>query len=282
MASTIENKTNFIAKNSTKSLTRLLEGKVAIITGSSRGIGKGTAKVFAQHGAKVVINGRDPTACEETAQEIRDAGGEALACPANIIDKAEVDQMVQKTIDTYGKIDILVNNAGTSRDALIHKMDDKLFNFIVDLNLKGTHIVTQAVLPHFKRAGRENEFKKIVNIASVTGVTGNFGQSNYAVAKSGIIAYSKAIARELALDRINVNVIAPGFCETRMTALKKEGEVLGMPAPLRNIAISATPFARNGVAGQPEHTGNAILFFSSGMSDWLSGQVLVVDGGMYI
>ena len=282
MASTIENKTNFTAKNISKSLPRVLEGKVAIITGSSRGIGKGTAKVFAQHGAKVVINGRDPKACEETAQEIINLGGDALACPASITNKDEVEWMVKKTVETYGKIDILVNNAGTSRDALIHKMDDKLFNFIVDLNLKGTHMVTQAVLPYFKQAGRENEFKKIVNVASITGVTGNFGQSNYAIAKSGVIAYSKAIARELAMDRINVNVVAPGFCETRMTALKAEGDTLGMPGPLRNIAISATPFARDGKAGQPEHTGNSILFFSSEMSDWLSGQVVVVDGGMYI
>ncbi|UYP45027.1 L-rhamnose 1-dehydrogenase (NADP(+)) [Candidatus Lokiarchaeum ossiferum] len=282
MASTIDNKTNFIAKNDVKSPKNLLDGKVAIITGSSRGIGKGTAIVFAQQGAKVVINGRDVKACEETAQEIRDMGGEAIACPASITNKEEVDNLVQKTIDTYGKIDILVNNAGTSRDALIHKMDDKLFNFIVDLNLKGTHMMTQAVLPHFRQANRNNEFKKIVNVASITGVTGNFGQSNYAIAKSGVIAYSKAIARELAMDRINVNVVAPGFCETRMTALKKEGDELGMPGPLRNIAISATPFAREGKAGQPEHTGNTILFFSSELSDWLSGQVVTVDGGMYI
>lgn len=282
MASTIENKTNFTAKSNVKTPENLLDGKVAIITGSSRGIGKGTAIVFAKQGAKVVINGRDAKACEETAQEIRNMGGEAIACPASITNKKEVDNLVQKTIDTYGKIDILVNNAGTSRDALIHKMDDKLFNFIVDLNLKGTHMMTQAVLPHFRQADRSNEFKKIVNVASITGVTGNFGQSNYAIAKSGVIAYSKAIARELAMDRINVNVVAPGFCETRMTAIKKDGDELGMPGPLRNIAISATPFSRDGKAGQPEHTGNTILFFSSELSDWLSGQVVTVDGGMYI
>ncbi len=275
-------KTTFVSKNELGLTPRLLNGKVAIITGSSRGIGKGTAILFAEQGAKVVINGRDPTACEETANEIIAMGGEAIACPASVTKKNEIDGMIQKTIDTWGKIDILVNNAGTSRDALIHKMDDANFNFIIDINLKGTHMVTQAVLPHFLKEERKDDFKKIINLASTTGVSGNFGQSNYACAKSGIIAYSKAIAREYALNRINVNVVAPGFIETRMTAAKQKGDTLGMPAAIRDLAISSIPFARNGEGGQPRHAANSILFFSSEMSDWVSGQVVTVDGGFLI
>jgi 3-oxoacyl-[acyl-carrier protein] reductase len=282
MASIPEKKENYTIDNSAKLIPGLLIGKVALITGSSRGIGKGCAKVFAQHGCKVVINGRNPQVCEAVVKEILEMGGEAIACPANIMDKQEVVLMIQKIIDVYGNIDILVNNAGTSRDGLFHRLSDENFNFVIDMNLKGTHLVTQAVLPYFQAENRKDEYKKIINVASITGVTGNFGQSNYAVAKSAIIAYSKAIARELARDRINVNVIAPGFVETRMTQLKKPGDKLGMPEAIRNTYISSTPFARDGKAGQPHHVGKAILFFSSELSDWMSGQVMVVDGGMYI
>ena len=270
------------SQSGTKLMQGLLVGKVAIITGSSRGIGKGCAQVFMDQGAKVVINGRDEGVCRETYQDITKNGGDAIICPADITQKAEVDKMVANTIDAFGHIDIVVNNAGTSRDALIHKMSDSLFKFILDLNLKGTHIVTQSILPEFKKENRKDEFKKIINFSSVAGISGNLGQTNYAMAKSGIIAYSKACARELCLERINVNVVAPGFIETRMTAAKKAGDTLGMPQAVRDLAISSIPFSRGGRGGLPHHVGNVALFLASNLSDWVTGQTFTIDGGSYI
>ena len=270
------------SQGGTKLMQGLLLGKIAIITGSSRGIGKGCAQVFIEQGAKIVINGRDEGVCRETYQDITKNGGDAIICPADITNKEEVNKMISDTIDAFGHIDIVVNNAGTSRDALIHKMSDSLFRFILDLNLKGTHNVTQAILPEFKKENRKDEFKKIINFSSVAGISGNLGQTNYAMAKSGIIAYSKACARELSLDRINVNVIAPGFIETRMTAAKKPGDKLGMPQAVRELAISSIPFSRGGQGGLPHHVGNVALFLASNLSDWLTGQTFTVDGGSYI
>jgi len=270
------------SQGGTKLMQGLLVGRVAIITGSSRGIGKGCAQVFIEQGAKVVINGRDEGVCRETYQHITKNGGDAIICPADITKKDEVEKMISDTIDAFGHIDIVVNNVGTSRDALIHKMSDSLFRFILDINLKGTHNVTQAILPEFKKESRKDEFKKIINFSSVAGISGNLGQTNYAMAKSGIIAYSKACARELSLERINVNVIAPGFIETRMTKAKKPGDKLGMPQAVRDLAISSIPFSRGGRGGLPHHVGNVALFLASNLSDWLTGQTFTVDGGSYI
>jgi NAD(P)-dependent dehydrogenase (short-subunit alcohol dehydrogenase family) len=238
--------------------------------------------LFAQQGAKVIINGRCENDCEIVASEIQNFGGDAISVPADVTNEADVKRMVEEVIQQYGKIDILVNNAGTSRDSLIHKTTDEELNFVIDLNLKATHLVTQAVLPYLRQESRRNEFKKIVNLSSITGITGNFGQANYGMSKAGLIAYSKACAREFAGDRISVNVIAPGFTETQMTAIKTEGSELGMPEPIRNLAISCTPFARDATAGQPYHQAGGILFFSSPLSDWITGQVIIIGGGMYI
>jgi len=259
-----------------------LKGKVAIITGSGRGIGKGIAKYFVEQGCKVTINDIDPAPCNSTVEELKALGGDVIACPADVTNKEQVDKMVADTIAAFGKIDILVNNAGTSRDALIHKMDDKLLRFIIDVNLKGTHVCTQAVLEEFCKEERHDEFKKIVNFSSSTGVTGNVGQANYAIAKSGIIAYTKSVARELAPQRVCVNAIAPGFVETRMTAEKLPGMKLGLPPAIRNIAISGIPFSRNKVGGTPEDIAKIVLFFSCDLSNWVSGQLLLGDGAAII
>lgn len=261
---------------------RLLRNKVALITGSNKGIGETTAHLFAVHGAKVIINGRNEEDCRKVRNTIEEYGGEALAIPADITNESDVKRMIGEVIDSFETIDILINNAGTSRDALIHKQDDWELDFIMDINLKGAHLCTQAVLPYFKADHRHNEFKKIVNVSSITGITGNFGQTNYAVSKAGLIGYSKACARELARDRINVNVIAPGFTETQMTAIKEDGGELGMPEPIRNLAIASTPFARHGRAGKTVHMASGILFFASRFSDWITGNVLLIAGGMYI
>lgn len=262
----------------------LLEGKVAIITGSGRGIGKGIAQMFVKEGAKVTINDIDKDVCEATAAEI---GESALACPADVTNKEQVGKMVADTVAKFGKVDILINCAGITRDALIHKMDDKLLRFIIDVNLKGTHVCTQAVLPEFLKDGRNDDFKKIVNFASTTGVSGNIGQANYAIAKAGVIGYTKSVAREYAMYRVNCNAVAPGFVETRMTQEKKPGDKMGIPKAIRDLAISAIPFARKdaeGISrgGLPEHVAKVVLFFASGMGDWISGQLLTVDGATFI
>lgn len=266
----------------------LLNNKVAIITGSSQGIGKSIAEIFVENGACVVINGRNPDPCFEVSEGINSNHGRsprALAYPADVTDSAAVKNMVEAAIKTFGKVDILVNNAGTSRDALIHKMEDKLLSFIVDLSLRGTDNTTRAIVPHFndEEIHPKVEFKKIINFSSTTGITGNIGQTNYALAKSGVIGYSKACARELCLQRINVNLVAPGFTHTRMTDVKTDPDSeMGMPVGVRNTAINATPFAMNNRAGEPYHNANVVLFLASYLSDWITGQVITVDGGLII
>jgi 3-oxoacyl-[acyl-carrier protein] reductase len=272
----------------TKLVPGLVDGKVALITGSSTGIGRSIAEVFLQHGAKVVINSRHKDACRDVANELNNGctdDFEAFPCACDVTDQAAVQKMVDDTIDCFGKIDILINNAGTSRDSLIHKMSDGLLRKIIDLAIKGTYNTTKAIVPHFldQSYHHKDEFKKIINFASTTGVTGNVGQTNYAMAKGGVIAYTKACARELCLDRINVNAVAPGFTHTRMTDLKTDPKAeLGLPMGVRNTALSATPFVRNGRAGEPHHNAWVVLFLGSYLSDWITGQCIVIDGGLYI
>lgn len=258
----------------------LLKDKVAIITGSGRGIGKGIALYFVEQGCKVTINDIDPVPCKETVEEIKANGGEAIACPADVTNAEQVQKMVADTIEAFGKIDILVNNAGTSRDAMIHKMSDREMNFIIDVNLKGTHVCSQALIPHFTDESRDLDFKKIINFSSVTGVSGNIGQGNYAIAKAGIIAYTKAMSRELAKNRVCVNALAPGFVETRMTQEKKPGMKLGIPKGIRDASINSIPFARNNRAALPRDMAKIVAFLSSELSDWITGQVFIGDGGM--
>ncbi|MHA1820363.1 MAG: SDR family NAD(P)-dependent oxidoreductase [Promethearchaeota archaeon] len=261
----------------------LLKDKVAIITGSGRGIGRAVAELFVSEGAKVTINDIDADVCEQTAKEINEKNpGAAIACVADVTNWEQVQKMVDDTKEKFGKIDILINCAGLTRDALIHKMTDKERDLIIDINLKGTIVCTKAVLPEFLKEERNDEFKKIVNFASSTGVSGNFGQANYAIAKAGIIGFTKACARELALNRVCVNCIAPGFTETRMTQEKKPGDKLGMPKALRQIAIQAIPFSRGGKGGLPRDVARLCLFFSSYLSDWITGQLLLSDGGQFI
>ncbi len=277
-----------ISNNGIKMIPGLLNGKVALITGSSDGIGRSIAEVFVEHGAKVIINGRNPDPCHNLANLINQECSDdikAIACPCDVMDQKAVQNMIDEAIDTFGKIDIVVNNAGTSRDALIHKMSDKLLRFIIDLAIKGTYNTTKAIIPHFLDETKHSKdaFKKIINFSSTSGVSGNVGQTNYALAKGGIIGYSKACAREVCLERINVNVVAPGFTHTRMTALKEDpNDEMGVPEGVRNTALAATPFVRDGRAGEPHHNAWVVLFLASYLSDWVTGQVLTIDGGLYI
>nr|MDO8108872.1 SDR family NAD(P)-dependent oxidoreductase [Candidatus Sigynarchaeota archaeon] len=257
---------------------KLLEGKVAIITGSGRGIGKAMAELFASEGAAITVNDIDADVCKATAEELKKNGFKAIACKADVTKDEDVKKMVEDTVKAFGTVDILVNNAGITKDAMIHKMDDKLFNFILDVNLLGTIMCSKYVIPIMK----EKQYGKIVNTASVTGLMGNIGQTNYAAAKGGVIGFTKGLARELGLSKICVNCYGPGFIETRLTAVKADGgdrSALGMPKGIHDTAIAAIPFGR---AGQPEDVARVALFFSSFLSDYITGEVISVSGGQLV
>ena len=243
-----------------------LKNKVALITGASRGIGRAIALQLAAEGAKVAINFAGNTAkAEEVKAEIESKGIEALLVQANVADSEAVDEMVKKVADTWGKIDILVNNAGITRDGLLMRMKDADFDDVISTNLKGVYNCTKAVskLMIKQRSGR------IVNMASIVGITGNAGQTNYAAAKAGIIGFSKSAAKEFAARGITVNVVAPGFIETDMTAVLSDN--------LKETMLKDIPLGR---IGKPEDIAQAVKFLVSDEAAYITGQVLRVDGGM--
>lgn len=244
----------------------LLDGKVALVTGASRGIGRAIAIKLAAEGAKVAINYAGNTAkAEEVKAEIEAAGGEAMLVQADVADSAAVDAMVAAVTEQYGTIDILVNNAGITRDGLLMRMKDEDFDAVISTNLKGVFYCTKVVskLMMKKRAG------KIVNMASVVGLIGNAGQTNYAAAKAGVIGFSKSAAKELAARGITVNVVAPGFIDTDMTA--------AMPEKAKEATLTGIPMKR---MGAPEDIANAVAFLVSDNASYITGQVVNVDGGM--
>jgi len=245
-----------------------LEGKVSIVTGASRGIGRGIALRLAQEGAKVVINHRGSAeGAEETASLIRAAGGEALVVQADVSRLDEAQRLVQETINAFGQVDVLVNNAGTTRDTLLMMMKEDQWDVVVDTNLKSVFSCCKAVArPMVKRkSGR------IINISSVSGLAGQGGQTNYAASKAGVIAFSKSLAKELGSRNITVNVVAPGFVPTALTeGILAEGDNL-------QRAVEATPLGR---LGTPEDVAGAVVFFASDDAGFITGQVLSVDGGL--
>ncbi|MBQ1890231.1 MAG: 3-oxoacyl-[Selenomonas sp.] len=227
----------------------LLDGKVALVTGASRGIGRAIAIRLASEGAKVAINYAGNTAkAEEVKAEIEKNGGEAILVQADISSTEAVDAMVETVVEAFGQIDILVNNAGITRDGLLMRMKDEDFDAVINTNLKGVFYCTKAVskLMMKKRSGR------IINMASVVGLMGNAGQANYAAAKAGVIGFSKSAAKELAARGINVNVVAPGFIATDMTA--------AMTDKAKEATLAGIPLKR---MGQPEDVANAVLFLAS-------------------
>ncbi len=244
----------------------LLDGKVALVTGASRGIGRAVALKLASEGAKVAINyAGSQGKAEEVKAEIEKMGGEAILVQANVADKDAVEQMVGAVVEAFGTIDILVNNAGITRDGLLARMKDEDFEAVVDTNLKGVFYCTKAVakLMMKKRSGR------IVNMASVVGLTGNAGQTNYAASKAGVIGFSKSAAKELASRGITVNMVAPGFIATDMTDAMNE--------KAKEAVLGTIPMKR---MGQPEDVANAVLFLVSENASYITGQIVNVDGGM--
>ncbi len=244
----------------------MLKGKVAVVTGASRGIGRAIAKKMASLGAFVVVNyNGSQERAEKVKQEIEEAGGTAAIYQCDVSDYGKCETFIQNVITEYGHLDILVNNAGVTRDGLLMKMTEEDFGKVIDTNLKGAfHTIRFASRQMLKQKGG-----RIINMSSVVGVTGNAGQANYAASKAGIIGLTKAAARELASRGITVNAIAPGFIETDMTSV--------LPEKVREASAAQIPL---GSFGKPEQVAAAAAFLVSEDAGYITGQVLHVDGGM--
>lgn len=244
-----------------------LSGKVALVTGAAQGIGKAIALLLARNGADIVISDINLEKAEETAKEIEGTGQKAMTIKVDVVNSEEVERMVQAVMERFGHIDILVNNAGIARDKLILRMTEGDWDTVINVNLKGTFNCTKAVVKHMskQRSG------KIVSIASVVGEMGNVGQGNYSASKAGVIGFTKTIAREFAQRGINVNAIAPGYIETPMTDVlpEKTKEELRRLIPMERL-------------GRPEDVAEAVLFLVSEASSYITGQVLNVNGGIYM
>ena len=244
-----------------------LTGKVALVTGAAQGIGKAVGLLLARNGADIVISDINLEKAEETAKEVQALGRKALATKVDVATLGDVEKMVEAILAQFGKVDILVNNAGIARDRLILRMTEEDWDAVLNINLKGTFNCTKAVVRHMskQRSG------KIVNIASVVGEMGNAGQGNYAASKAGVIGFTKTIAREFAHRGINVNAIAPGYIETPMTD--------ALPDKAKEELKRLIPMDR---LGKPEDVAEAVLFLVSESANYITGQVLNVNGGIYM
>jgi 3-oxoacyl-[acyl-carrier protein] reductase len=268
----------------------VLDGKAAIVTGSARGIGRATAELLAEQGARVLINDLDSDVAEQAASEIT---GETTVFGGDLTKEGVPDQLVQKAVDEFGQIDIIVNNAGYTRDSVAHKMSDDEFQAMLDIHTVAPFRILRAAAPHLREpAKREKEegrevFRKIVNVSSISGMMGNAGQVNYSAAKMGVVGLTKTLAKEWGQFKINVNAVAFGFVETRLTAAKesdnvmtKDGEEiqLGIPEQMRQMAAMIIPIGR---PATPEEAAGPIFFLCSPWADYVHGQVLNVTGGQF-
>ena len=242
------------------------EKQVVLVTGGSRGIGKAIALKYAKEGYNIVLNYlSDNTDVEELTTEFKENGAEVLCVKADVSKASEVDELVEKAIQKFGRIDVLVNNAGVTKDTLLMRMKEEDFDKVVNINLKGTFLVTKAVIPYMmkKRSGR------IINLSSVVGVAGNAGQSNYAASKAGIIGFTKSLAKEVASRNIRANCVAPGFIATDMTSVLSD--------EVKANINSQIPMKR---MGTPEDVANVVYFLGSEESSYVTGQTIHIDGGM--
>lgn len=249
-------------------MTGQLEGKVALVTGAGRGIGREIARKLAQYGAVVIVNyNGSKEKADAVVAEIVSRGGTAESIQCNVADSDACKQMIDEMLQKYGHIDILVNNAGITKDNLVMKMTEEDFDDVIDTNLKGTfHTIKHMYRPFLKqRAGR------IINLTSVTGLLGNAGQANYAASKAGVIGLTKSMARELASRNITVNAVAPGYIDTEMTQ--------AMPEAAKQAVLERIPLGR---AGQPEEIAEMVAFLASDKAAYITGQVISVDGGMHM
>jgi 3-oxoacyl-[acyl-carrier protein] reductase len=276
-----------------ENVSRLLESKTAIITGAGRGIGRATAELFASHGANVVLSDIDPVPVEEAVGAILAAGGKAASVPGDVTDRAFGDLIVSAAIEKFGGLDIIVNNAGYTWDAVIHKMTDEQWEAILAVHLTAPFRIIRAASTFLREAAKREKAelgsaraRKIVNISSTSGTRGNAGQSNYSSGKAGVIGLTKTLAKEWGQFNIQVNAVAFGRIDTRLTQAKEKGETIQRGEAEIAIGIPAerldrtTPMIPMGRAGRPEEGAGAILFFASPLSDYVSGQVLEVAGGL--
>ncbi len=242
-----------------------LEGKIALVTGGARGIGREIVLLLASQGADIALCDVNLEQAEETAKEIRSSGRECLAFKTDVTDSKSVQEMVDKILDKFKKLDILINNAGITRDNLILRMSEEDWDKVIAVNLKGTFVCTKIASKVMlkQRSGR------IINLASIIGMMGNAGQANYAASKAGIIALTKSVAKELAPRGVTVNAIAPGFIKTEMTTK--------LPDDIQKKMLSSIPLGR---FGEPKDVADLVLFLSMGSSSYITGQVVQIDGGM--
>jgi 3-oxoacyl-[acyl-carrier protein] reductase len=268
----------------------VLDGKASIVTGSARGIGRATAELLAEHGARVLINDLDGDVAEQAASEI---SGDTAVFGGDLTQPGVPDQLVQKAVDEFGQIDIIVNNAGYTWDGVAHKMTDEQFQAMLDIHTVVPFRVCRAAAPHLREPAKAERdegrevFRKIVNVSSISGTMGNAGQVNYSAAKAGVVGLTKTLAKEWGGFKINVNAVAFGFVETRLTASKEEGgkieiegkEIdLGIPEQMRQLAAAIIPLGR---PASPEEAAGPVFFLCSPWANYVHGQILHVTGGQF-
>jgi 3-oxoacyl-[acyl-carrier protein] reductase len=268
----------------------VLDDKVAIVTGSARGIGRATAELLSEHGAKVLVNDLDGDVAEQTASEI---AGETAVYGGDLTKPGAPDALVKAAIDAWGRIDIIVNNAGYTMDAPLHKLSDDAFQRMLDIHTVVPFRVIRAAAPHLREPAKQERdegrevFRKIVNVSSISGTMGNAGQANYSAGKSAVVGLTKTLAKEWGQFKINVNAVAFGWIETRLTA-SKDGEnsmeidgekvQLGIPDQMRGMASMLIPLGRTGT---PEEAAGGVFFLCSPWSNFVHGQVLNITGGQF-
>jgi 3-oxoacyl-[acyl-carrier protein] reductase len=266
----------------------VLDGKSAIVTGSARGIGRATAELLSAHGARVLINDLDGDVAQQAASEIE---GETAVFASDLTADGSPEALVQAAVDAFGQVDIVVNNAGYTWDGMIHKMSDDQFRAMLEIHTVVPFEVLRAAAPYLRDAGKKDReegrevFRKVVNVTSISGTQGNLGQANYAAAKAGLVGLTKTVAREWGAFKVNVNAVAFGFIDTRLTASSEEGATiehagheikLGIPQQNRERAATIIPLGRSGT---PQEAAGAIFFLCSPWSNFVHGQVLTVNGG---
>ncbi|HTR75340.1 MAG TPA: SDR family oxidoreductase [Solirubrobacterales bacterium] len=269
----------------------LLDGKSAIVTGSARGIGRATAELFAGEGAKVLINDLDAAVAEQAAGEI---AGETAVFGGDLTKEGAADDLVAAAVDAFGGVDIVVNNAGYTWDGVAHRMTDDQFQAMLEIHTIVPFRVARALAPHWREAAKKEReegvevFRKLINTSSTSGMFGNAGQVNYSAGKAGVVGLTKTLAKEWGQFKINVNAVAFGFVETRLTAAKEAGEEittpsgekieLGIPEQMRAMAAAIIPLGR---AATPEEAAGPVLFLASPLANYVHGQVLNITGGMF-